>query len=67
MALPAHSKKGVAIVTSGLFEFQMSEHGQEPLAMSKLVQLLVTQFVLVNHFTNDQEFELLMMQYIPHS
>ena len=29
--------------------FQMSEHSQEPLVMSKLVQLLITQF-LVKHF-----------------
>ena len=31
--MDAHSKKGIVILTSGLFEFQMSEHSPEPLAI----------------------------------
>ena len=53
----AHSEKGIVMLTSGLCEFQVSEHSQEPLAMSKLVQLLITQF-LVKHFCIlGQQFE----------
>ena len=41
----AHSEKGIVILTSELCEFQMSEHSQETLVMSKLVQLLIPQLL----------------------
>ena len=41
----AHREKGIVISTSELCEFQMIEHSQEPLVMSKLVQLLIPQLL----------------------